>query len=104
MRRSPSTTIDVELGFPVAADAKVPCSTAAMKDLPGGAVAHTLHVGPYGAIGAAYDALYTWIAAHGLRPNGPPREIYLVGPGAAPSEAQYRTEIVVPITPRRAPS
>lgn len=75
-----------------------------MKDLPGGAVAHTLHVGPYGAIGAAYDALYTWIAAHGLRPNGPPREIYLVGPGAAPSEAQYRTEIVVPITPRRAPS
>ena len=89
-----SEDVDIEVGVPVA-----PGATAAgeVKDLPGGPVAWTVHVGPYESIGAAYVALYGWLRAHGLEPSGPPREVYLVGPGPATRPDEYRTEIDVPV-------
>lgn len=90
--------IDVEMGLPVAPDAKV-AETKGIhrRELPGGPVAYTVHVGPYSSIGAAYEALHTWIEGHGHKRTGPPREIYLVGPGQGVKPADYRTEIEVPI-------
>lgn len=87
--------VDIEVGFPVA-----PGATAAgdVRDLPGGPVAYTVHVGPYESIGDAYEALYGWLRLHGLDPSGPPREIFLVGPGQATKPEDYRTEIEVPVT------
>jgi effector-binding domain-containing protein len=87
--------IDVELGVPVSSD--TPASATARRELPGGPVAYAVHVGPYSTIGAAYEALYTWVARHGHHRMGPPREIYLVGPGEGSGPESYRTEIDVPI-------
>lgn len=90
--------IDVEMGMPVAATAKVDETKGPHRRvLEGGPVAYTTHVGPYAAIGAAYEALYKWIEQHGHRRLGPPRETYLVGPGQGASPDEYRTELAVPI-------
>jgi effector-binding domain-containing protein len=60
----------------------------------GGAVATTVHRGPYEAIGPAYEALTEWIHSHDAEIAGPPREFYLNDPrdGAVPE-----TEIEYPI-------
>lgn len=90
--------IDVEMGLPVSDDAKVLEShDIHLRVLSGGPVAYTLHVGPYAAIGSAYDALYKWIDDHGHERTGPPREIYVVGPSQGVKPSEYRTEIEVPI-------
>jgi len=67
------------------------------RELPGGRVACTLHAGPYQAVGPTYAALQKWIQEHGHESDGPPREIYLVGPGQAPDPAAFRTEVQWPI-------
>lgn len=86
--------LDVEVGIPVAPGAS---AAGEVKDIPGGPVAYTTHVGPYESIGTAYEALFGWMRAHGLQPSGPPREVYLVGPGPATKPEDYRTEIEVPV-------
>lgn len=90
--------VDVEMGLPLAHDARLAeTADAHACQLPGGAVAYTIHEGPYGSIGAAYDAIHGWLREQGHRPQGPPREIYLVGPGQDITPAEYRTEIDVPV-------
>lgn len=90
--------IDVEIGLPIAGHATLePSARVQLRQLPGGPVAFTFHVGPYETIGAAYTALYEWVRVHGHKPLGPPRETYLVGPGQDTKPAEYRTEIDVPI-------
>lgn len=90
--------IDVEMGVPIAVNATLAeTAQVARRELPGGPVAFTFHVGPYETIGAAYAALYAWLEEHGHRPLGPPREIYLVGPGQGTKPAELRTEIDLPI-------
>ena len=61
--------------------------------LPGGKVAATVFRGPYADIGGLYPQLLEWINHHGLRPAGPPREVYLSPPGEEPV-----TELVWPVT------
>lgn len=90
--------IDVEMGLPIAGNATVePSGRVQRRELPGGPVAFTTHVGPYESIGAAYAALYAWLQAQGHQALGAPREIYLIGPGQSSNPAEYRTEIDVPI-------
>lgn len=89
--------IEVEIGLPVAPDAKVTEAEVHRRELPGGPVAYTVHLGPYSTIGAAYEALDAWIDEHGHARRGPPRELYLVGPGQAETPSEYRTEIEIPI-------
>jgi hypothetical protein len=43
---------------------------------PAGAVAWTTHLGPYGGLGAAHDAVHRWCKANGRAPVGPRWEIY----------------------------
>jgi effector-binding domain-containing protein len=87
--------IDVEAGVAVTqavqASGRVVGGT-----LPGGTVAVTLHLGPYEEIGAAYQALTSWIEEQGREMAGPPREFYVVGVGQAEPRA-YRTEVQFPI-------
>lgn len=90
--------VEVEMGVPVAPDTKVlPRARVERRELIGGPVAYTIHVGPYETIGKAYEALFAWIEKHGHHRIGPPRETYLVGPGKGISPSMYRTEIEVPI-------
>jgi effector-binding domain-containing protein len=44
--------------------------------LPGGAVATTVHFGPYGRLGDAHAAIREWCASHGRRFSGTSWEIY----------------------------
>ncbi len=63
---------------------------------PGPAVVTVFH-GPYQDIGPVYEKLFSWIQAHGHRPVGPAREVYLNGPGEVTTPADYVTELIVPI-------
>lgn len=70
---------DVEAAVPVgecSPDAgRVKCHT-----LPGyETMAAVVHEGPYEGIGAAYDALITWVRSNGYEFIGPNREVYLRG-------------------------
>ena len=68
------------------------------KVLEGGPVVSTLHSGPYSELGPAYQALCTWLQDNGFEPKAAAREIYLVGPGMASDESEYRTEICWPLS------
>ncbi len=89
---------DVEAGFPVhgtvTTEGDVQPST-----LPAGSAARTLHVGDYGALGAAYDATQRWIIDNGHLLDGDPWECYLDGPEVA----SPRTEIFMPCHESRRP-
>jgi len=43
---------------------------------PSGAVASITHLGPYGTLGVAHDAIHAWCKANGQRILGPRWEIY----------------------------
>ncbi|MGW3150763.1 MerR family transcriptional regulator [Streptomyces sp. NPDC001177] len=64
--------------------------------LPGGLVAETVHIGPYGQLRLAYNALFAAIHERGLRPQAPVRETYLVGPAEAPQE-ELMTRLIIPV-------
>ncbi len=65
-------------------------------DLPGGLAAVTVHVGPYDTMEPAYEAIRTWVHAHGGEPVGGAWEVYLSDPNADPDPTNWRTEIVQP--------
>lgn len=82
---------DAEVGFPVS-DVVHPAGRVEPSELPGGRVARTLHVGSYGEVAAAYEALTNWIIDEGCVAAGEPWECYLDGP-----EVQNpRTEVFMP--------
>ena len=64
--------------------------------IPAGRAAECLHVGPYAELGGAHQALWAWMAQHGLQPAGPAYEFYLNDP-ADTAAADLETRIVVPV-------
>jgi effector-binding domain-containing protein len=68
-------------------------------ELPGGAVATTVHVGSYKNLGAAHAALTEWLGSNGKR-GGAPWEIYLAGPAEIADSYLWRTQIVYPLLDR----
>ncbi|MGW0884686.1 GyrI-like domain-containing protein [Streptomyces sp. NPDC002671] len=64
--------------------------------LSGGLVAETMHIGSYAQLPLAYNALFAAIHEHGLRPQAPVREAYLVGPAEAPQE-ELMTRLIIPV-------
>ncbi|MGC0417316.1 MerR family transcriptional regulator [Embleya sp. AB8] len=64
--------------------------------LPGGLVAETVHIGPYGQLPLAYNALFAAIHERGLHPRAPVREAYLVGPAEAPQD-ELMTRLIIPV-------
>lgn len=90
----PGQPLDIEICAPVAG----PFELAApwrLVELPAGAFASGLHIGPYDSIGTLYDALAAWIPVHGLEIAGPPREVYLSDPSTPPD--QIRTVVEYPV-------
>lgn len=87
---------DVEAGVPMA---KVLPAKGRIKpsQLPGGAVATTIHVGAYEELGAAHDALQTWAGEHGKEAAGGPWEEYLTDPSSEPDPTKYKTQVFLPI-------
>ena len=63
--------VGVELLGPFVDDGEVVQSAT-----PAGTVASVAHLGPYGGLGAAHDAVRRWCTAQGRRPAGPSWEVY----------------------------
>ena len=96
-------TVDVEIGFPVAAPmgtlrplADCEPGEVGASELPGGQAAVTVLVGSYGGLGATYDRLHDWIHAHGHEEGPAPWESYVKDPGEV-AEADLRTEVIWPL-------
>lgn len=88
----------VEAGFPVSATIEG-SGDVQSSQLPGGPAAITVHIGPYGEMEPAYQALSSWVGEHGGEPVGDPWEIYFSDPVEEPDPATWRTEIVQPYRP-----
>ncbi|MGH3331558.1 MAG: GyrI-like domain-containing protein, partial [Nocardioidaceae bacterium] len=82
---------DVEAGIGVKGDL-VPEGRVEASSLPGGRTARTMHVGDYGEVAAAYEAVESWLTDNGYTASGVPWESYLDEPDVpAP-----RTEVFFP--------
>jgi effector-binding domain-containing protein len=73
------------------------------RELPGGLMVSTLHIGPYHEVAGAYQALDLWAKENGYNYAGPAREVYLVNPDMVDDEADLRTEIIFPISEQDPP-
>jgi effector-binding domain-containing protein len=86
--------LDVEIGFPVTKPlpdrGEIKCVA-----LSAGKYASTMHVGPYDAVGPAYEALTQYVKAHGYEPTGVAYEFYFSEPETPPEKNQ--TQIVFPL-------
>ena len=85
---------DVEIGFPCSGVVQ-PRGRVEPSELPQGRAARTLHVGPYGTVGAAYVAATAWVTDQGHEVSSAPWESYLDGPEVP----EPRTEVFVPCRP-----
>jgi effector-binding domain-containing protein len=63
--------VGVEVDQPFPGDARVVCSRT-----PGGTIATTAHLGPYGRLGEAHDAIRQWCADHRYVLAGVSWEVY----------------------------
>lgn len=71
--------VDVEAGFPVAADV-TPEGDVRPSSVPGGEAIETVHIGPYETLRDTYRDMAEWMERHGRHPGGPTWESYLTGP------------------------
>ncbi|MET0234194.1 MAG: AraC family transcriptional regulator [Kibdelosporangium sp.] len=68
--------------------------------IPAGAVAVTIHKGPYERLQETHQAVEAWMRDEGLLSAGPPRETYLTDPGDHPDPETWETEIAQPVRSR----
>jgi effector-binding domain-containing protein len=66
-------------------------------ELPGGDCAVTEHIGPYGDMQPAYQALEAWMRDNSRAPAAGPWEVYHSDPAQEPDPQKWRTEIVWPL-------
>ena len=92
--------IDAEVCVPIRRKV-VAAAPVRVRRLHRATVARTTHVGPYEALGEAYQALDAWVAAEGRAVAGPVRERYLTGPESELPPIYYRTEVELPISEAR---
>ena len=87
--------LDVEAGFPVGRPLPGKGDIQAA-EMPGGKAATCLHVGPYDAVGPAYEALAQFIKDNGREASGVAYEMYLNDPRQQPPQ-EPMTQIVMPL-------
>lgn len=92
----PEEGMDMEVCLPVSRELRGKDPVRSQR-LEGCRAACLVHAGSYDQVGQAYCTLGAWLKDKGLEPDGPPREVYLVGPGRGRDPADYRTEIVWPV-------
>jgi effector-binding domain-containing protein len=65
--------------------------------IPGGLAATITHHGPYALLDRSYGQLVSWMQRHGHEMDGPPRELYRVGPTEVEDPNCYETEVIWPV-------
>ena len=87
--------LDVEIGFSVTKplDGKGDIQAS---EVPGGKLAIAMHVGRYGDIAPAYDALTQFVKENGYEPTGVSYEFYLNNPEETPQKL-LQTQILFPL-------
>ncbi|MCC7169812.1 MAG: GyrI-like domain-containing protein [Planctomycetes bacterium] len=88
--------LDIEAGIPVKRRVETK-GRAVLSELPGGKVATTWHIGPYGELPKTYALLQAWMKEHAVESAGGPWEIYWTDPGLEPDPLKWRTQILWPI-------
>jgi effector-binding domain-containing protein len=95
MEADKNGTANVEVAAPIASEIPatddITCYT-----LPGGAMAKTIHKGPYADCGPTYEKLFAWLEKNGKKIVGPTREVYLNDPNEV-GEEEALTEIYAPL-------
>ena len=67
-------------------------------ELPPGDAAVTVHTGPYDGLGDAHAAVEVYLHEQGLTRSGAIREVYLTDPGEVPNPADWKTQVVWPLS------
>jgi effector-binding domain-containing protein len=93
----PSSSVDVEAGFPVGTPV-VPDGVVAPGVLPGGRAVEAVHVGPYDTMGETYGRVEQWMAGRRLARGPVVWESYLSDPEREPDPATWRTVIHWPVS------
>ena len=89
----------VEAYQPIAAPVAPPSGgPVVLGELPATRVAVLVHAGPYESITETYRALGAWVAQHAGWSDLPVRESYLVSYTETADPAEFRTELLWPIT------
>ena len=97
-RGAPTSTVDIEAGFPIA----VPCAPdgeVVPGELPGGTIATGMHIGPYDTMVDTYERLTSWITAQHLVPGEAMWETYMTDPQQEPDPTKWRTQIFWSVSP-----
>jgi effector-binding domain-containing protein len=96
--------VDVEIGIPTAGPvealrplAETEPGEIGASELPGGAAAVTLHVGPYETLRESYERVEAWSGEQGRAFGGGPWESYVDDPGEVSDVSRLRTEIYWPL-------
>jgi effector-binding domain-containing protein len=89
---------DVDWEFAISVNKLIPSNgRVQIYELPGyETTACAVHQGSYNTMKQAYNALASWIEAHGYKISGASREVYLVG-GAEQDNESYVTEVQFPV-------
>ena len=94
-----TTVFEIAAGLPVANP--VPEADGfTLMTLPGGAAITTVHFGAYDGVGAAWEAINAWCAAHGFLSGAPGWDVYENDPTQVASVDEIRTRVVCPLLPQ----
>jgi effector-binding domain-containing protein len=66
------------------------------REVAGGSMVSTMHIGSYSEVEPAYEAIEAWIEENGYSHAGPAREVYLNDPGQVEVK-DLQTEILMPV-------
>lgn len=88
----PSTSADLEVGFPTDRPAKSD-GPVRPSELPGSRVARVVHQGGYDGLATAWERLQSWISERGLTAGPVLWEVYVTEPSPDMDPADLRTEL-----------
>ena len=92
-----SASFDFELGVKVDTSVQ-PAGRVKPGRLPAVKAARTVYSGPYEGLPSAWEEFNAWLKANGHEQAGNLWEVYSVGPASSPDPANWRTELIRPIT------
>jgi effector-binding domain-containing protein len=92
-----SDTWDFEISVPVSAPI-IAASRVRPSQWPAMKIARTVYHGPYEGLGNAWGEFTDWITANGHAPAQDLYECYVAGPESSPDSANWRTELIKPLT------